>query len=92
MPIITLRIDEDLLNEIEKIAKETGRKRSEVIRDILQRQLKRKKSIKEYIKLMKSGKKTGNLTLEDVEKWFEDTKPEFESWEKAIEYSRKRIR
>ncbi|WP_457640918.1 DUF6290 family protein [Persephonella sp.] len=92
MPVITLRINEDLLNKIEKLAKKTGRKKSQVIKDILQKELKQEKDIKEYIKLMKKGRKTGNLSLEDIENWFENIEPEFESWEKAIEYSRKRIK
>ncbi|WP_456402491.1 DUF6290 family protein [Persephonella sp.] len=92
MPVITLRINEDLLNKIEKLAKKTGRKKSQVIKEILQKELEQEKDIKEYIELMSKGKKTGNLSLKDIEKWFENTEPEFESWEKAIEHSRKRIK
>ena len=75
MPVITIRIDDELLNKIESLAKKTGKKRSQIIKEILKKQLSNYETLEEYINLMKKGKKTGNLSLQEVENWFENTKP-----------------
>ncbi|MBK3333132.1 hypothetical protein GWK41_08620 [Persephonella atlantica] len=41
---------------------------------------------------MKKGKKTGSLSLNEVEKWFENTEPYFETWEEAMKYSRQKVK
>ncbi len=90
MPVITIRIDDELLNKIENLAKKTGKKRSQIIKEILKKQLSNYETVEEYINLMKKGKKTGSLSLNEVEKWLENTEPYFETWEEAIKYSRQR--
>ncbi len=90
MPVITIRIDDELLNKIENLAKKTGKKRSQIIKEILKKQLSNYETVEEYVNLMKKGKKTGNLNLDEVEKWLENTEPYFETWEEAINYSRQR--
>jgi len=92
MPVISMRIDEKLLKKLDELSKKTGKKRSQIIKDILRKELKEEKELIYYLEQMKKGKKTGNLDLETVEKWLSDTKPEFETWEEAIKYSRQRTK
>ncbi len=91
MPVISMRLDDELLNKINEIAKKTGKKRNQIIKEILAKELREKENLEEIIEQMKKGKKTGDLSLKEVEEWFERTKPEFETWEEAIEHSRKEI-
>jgi len=92
MPVISMRIDEKLLKKLDELSKKTGKKRSQIIKDILRKELKEEKELTYYLEQMKKGKKTGNLDLETVEKWLSNTKPEFEKWEEAIKYSRQRTK
>jgi len=92
MPVISMRIDEKLLKKLDELSKKTGKKRSQIIKDILRKELKEEKELTYYLEQMRKGKKTGNLDLETVEKWLSNTKPEFEKWEEAIKYSRQRTK
>ena len=92
MPVISMRIDEKLLKKLDELSKKTGKKRSQIIKDILKKELKEEKELTYYLEQMKKGKKTGNLDLETVEKRLSNTKPEFETWEEAIKYSRQRTK
>ena len=91
MPVISMRIEKELLEKIENLARKTGKKKSQIIKEILRKELKKEENLQDYINQMKKGKKTGNLSLEEVEKWLSETEPEFETWQEAMKYSRQRI-
>ena len=63
---ITIRIDADLDEQLERLAERTGRSRSEIVRDALRRQLAAAQFEDLRKRLMPFAEAAGYLTDEDV--------------------------
>jgi len=63
---ITVRLDPELERELERIAKATGRSRSEVVREAVRRQLSLAKFEELRRKILPFAEARGYLTDEDV--------------------------
>jgi predicted transcriptional regulator len=63
---VTIRLDEDLERTLDKFCRRTGRKRSEVVRDALRRQLSLLMFEQLRRKVMPFAEARGYLTDEDV--------------------------
>lgn len=63
---LTIRLDPDLEELLERVCHETGRSRSEVVRDALRRQLRLELFEEARRKIVPFAEKQGILTDEDV--------------------------
>ena len=63
---LTIRLDEDLQRELDKFCDESGRSRSDVVRDALRRQLALPRFEKLRRKVLPFAEARGYLTDEDV--------------------------
>ena len=93
MTVFSIRIEEEMIKKIDKIAKLRGISRSAFVREAL------KKAIQEYSKdvieeacfAMRRGKKPhSKVNWKEIEKRLSETEPYFISVEEALAYSRRR--
>jgi predicted transcriptional regulator len=63
---LTIRLDEDLQRELDRLCAETGRTRSEVVREALRRQLALLRFERLRRKVMPLAEARGYLTDEDI--------------------------
>ena len=63
---ITIRLDEGLSRALDRLAQETGRTRSEIVREALQRQLRLSRFEQLRRQVMPFAEAAGYLTDEDV--------------------------
>lgn len=66
MGTLTIRLDDKLEKELEKVAKEQHRSKSEVVREMLRESMLRRKFERARAKLLPLGEAAGYLTDEDV--------------------------
>ena len=93
MPVVTVRMDEELARRLEEQAKLQGISRSALIKQILKKTLDRAStsSVQKAILALRRGKRPGRKTdWIRIEKELQDTEPKFPTAEEAIAYSRRR--
>ena len=93
MPIVTVRMDEELIRKVEELAKLQGVTRSTLIKQILREALVRRAAnrVREATLTLRQGRKPGKkIDWAKIEKELQDSEPQFPTVEEAIAYSRKR--
>ncbi len=86
--MFTLQIElpEALSKQLDNLSKATGKKKKDVVREILEKELYNVTNIAKALTDMRSGKKTGKKI--DISDLLADTEPYFKTVEDALKYSR----
>ena len=93
MPVVTVRMDEELARRVEELAKLQGVTRSALIRQSLREVVERRSAshVREAVLALRQGRKPGKeIDWSKIEKEIQETEPEFATVEKAVAYSRRR--
>ena len=93
MPVVTVRLDEELARGVEELAKLQGVTRSALIKQSLREAIDRRSAsrVREAALALRLGRKPSNdIDWARIEKEIQETEPEFATVEEAVAYSRRR--
>ncbi len=93
MPVVTVRMEEELISRIEELAELKGMTRSALIKEILREALDRRSSslVREALLALLQGRKPGKeIDWAKIEQELERSKPHFPTVEEALAHSRRR--
>jgi predicted DNA-binding protein len=93
MPVVTVRLDEQLARRLEELAKLRSITRSTLMKEILEEALKRQDDdpVREALRALRQKKKPGfSGDWSQIEKELRRSKPRFNSVEEALAASRRR--
>jgi|AntAceMinimDraft_16_1070373.scaffolds.fasta_scaffold261317_2 Arc/MetJ-type ribon-helix-helix transcriptional regulator len=93
MPVVTVRMDEELVRRVEELAKSQGITRSALIKQSLREAVERRfaSHVREATLALRQGRKPGKeIDWAKIEKELQETEPQFPTVEEALAYSRKR--
>jgi len=93
MGLVTVRMDEELMQKLDDLARLRGISRSALIKEILSQAVDRRSAnpVREAALALRQGKKpTQEIDWSRIEQELQKTKPHFATVEEAIAHSRKR--
>jgi len=93
MPVVTVRMDEELVRRVEELAKLQGITRSALIKQSLREAVERRSAshVREAVLALRQGRKPGKeIDWAKIERELQETEPRFPTVEEAIAHSRRR--
>jgi len=93
MPILTVRIDSEMMEKIEELARIKGKSKSSLLREIIEGVIREQmdSEVREACMAMRMGKKpVGKVDWSAIELELSRTEPAFSTPEEAISYTRRR--
>ena len=93
MPILTVRVDSEMMDKIEQLARIKGKSKSSLLREIIEEAIREHmyNEVREACIAMRMGKKpVGKVDWSAIEFELSMTEPAFSTPEQAVSYTRRR--